>query len=168
MSWLQIILFIASLLVMIVGMIGVILPVIPGVPIIFGAVLLFGAFTGFAYTTTQTLVIFAILTALSLILDWVCTMYGIKRMGGSWFGMLGSFIGMIIGLLIPGVGLIGFILGAFIGAVVFEMMIGKKSHQAYRAGFGSFIGFLAGGLLKFIIGAVMIGTFIWQTLARSF
>jgi hypothetical protein len=85
-------------------------------------------------------------------------------MGGSYAGMIGAFTGMIVGLSLPGVGIIGFIIGAFVGAYAMELLINKDSRVALRAGLGSFLGFLAGGLMKFVIGAIIIGVFIWQVL----
>jgi len=164
MSWGEIILFIAVLIVMLIGQIGIIIPVIPGVPMIFAAALVYAIITDFAAVNVNTIIIFGILAVLSLVLDWVATAFGVKKLGGSYFGILGSFLGMIVGLLIPGFGLVGFIAGAFIGAVLFEMLLGKESRTALRAGLGSFIGFLAGGILKFAIGAAMIGVFVWKVL----
>ena len=89
-----------------------------------------------------------------------------KKMGGSYFGILGAFIGMIVGLFIPGVGIFGFIIGAFIGAFIFELLINKESKRALKAGIGSFVGFLVGGVIKFAIGVVMIGMFIWHVLMK--
>lgn len=164
MSWYEISLFIIALIVMFVGLAGTILPVLPGVPIIFGAVLLYGLLTGFTAISYQTLIVMAILTVISLVLDWLATAYGIKKMGGSYIGMIGAFLGMIVGLIIPGVNIFGFIIGAFIGAFVFEWFISQKTRVALRSGIGSFIGFLAGGLMKFVMGAVMIMIFIWSVL----
>ncbi len=164
MTWTEIILFSAALLVMLIGQIGIILPFIPGVPMIFGAALIYAIFTDFTVISAQTVIIFGILAVFSVILDWIATAMGVKKMGGSYFGMFGAFLGMIAGFLIPGVGLIGFIAGAFVGAFLFEMLLGKNSKAAFKAGLGSFIGFLAGGVLKFVIGAAMIGVFVWQIL----
>jgi len=165
MTWLEIALFILTLSIMLIGMIGVIIPMLPGVPVIFAAALIYGIITGFETISGDILIIFGLMTVVSLVLDWVATALGVKKMGGSYLGMLGSFIGMILGLLLPGVGIIGFIIGAFVGAFVFEILIGKKTNEALRAGFGSFIGFLLGGVLKFVIGAAMIGVFVYQVLS---
>jgi len=164
MTWFEIVIFILALLVMLVGLAGIILPVIPGVPIIFGAAFLYALLTDFATISSQTIIIFAVLTVLSLLLDWLATAVGVKKMGGSYIGMIGAFVGMIVGLLLPGVGIIGFVIGAFVGAFLFEWLISKKAQVALRAGFGSFIGFIAGGLLKFVIGVAMIGLFVWEVL----
>ena len=164
MTWFEIVIFILALLVMLVGLAGIILPVVPGVPIIFIAALLYALLTDFATISSQTIIIFAVLTVLSLLLDWLATAVGVKKMGGSYIGMIGAFVGMIAGLLLPGVGIIGFVIGAFVGAFLFELLISKKAQVALRAGFGSFIGFIAGGLLKFVIGASMIGVFVREVL----
>lgn len=149
---------------MLVGLAGVVLPVIPGVPIIFGAALLYAILTDFSAISGQTLIIFAVLTVASMILDWAASLMGVKKMGGSYAGMIGAFIGMIVGLSLPGVGIIGFIIGAFVGAYAMELLINKNTRLALRAGLGSFLGFLAGGLMKFVIGAIIIGIFVWQVI----
>ncbi len=137
---------------------------LPGVPVIFAAALIYGIITGFESITINILIIFGVLTVASFILDWLATVFGVKKMGGSYIGMLGAFIGMIVGLFLPGVGIVGFIVGAFVGAFIFEILIGKKTHEALRAGFGSFIGFLAGGVLRFAIAVAMIGIFVYRTI----
>lgn len=164
MSWSEIILFILAVAVMLVGLAGVVLPVIPGVPIIFGAAFLYALLTDFSTIGGKTLIIFAILTVASMVLDWVASVMGVKKMGGSYAGMIGAFIGMIVGLSVPGIGIIGFIIGAFAGACAMEFLINKDSRLALRAGLGSFLGFLAGGLMKFVIGAIIIGIFVWQVI----
>ena len=164
MSVREIVYFIIALLVMLVGLAGVILPVLPGAPFIFGAAFLYAVLTGFAAIGAKTLIILGILTAISLLLDWLSSTYGVKKSGGSTLGMLGSMVGMVVGLVIPGVGLVGFIVGAFIGAFLGEILAGKKYQQAARAGLGSLLGLILGGVVKFALAAVMIGIFIWQVL----
>ena len=164
MTWVEITLFIIAVLVMLVGLAGVILPVVPGIPLIFGVALIYAAITDFIIIDSQTLIIFGVLTAVSLLMDWLATVVGVRKMGGSYLGMLGAFLGMIAGLIMPFAGIFSFIIGAFIGAFAFEFLLGKQAQVALRAGLGSFIGFLAGGLIKFVIGATMIGMFIWKVL----
>jgi len=158
----EILLFAFALLVMLVGLVGVIIPILPGIPLILGASFVYALITNFQAVTWSIVGIFAILTAVSLVLDWLATTYGVKKMGGSYAGMIGAFGGMIIGLFSGAI--VGLIVGAFVGAVVGELLAGKKSETALRAGVGSFLGFLAGGVVKFAIGAAMIGIFVWQIL----
>jgi uncharacterized protein YqgC (DUF456 family) len=164
MLWYEILFFIIALVIMCIGIVGIILPILPGLPLIFGAAVFFSVVTGFQYIGTQTIIILACLTIFGMVLDYVATSLGVKKMGGSTIGMIGAFIGMIVGLMIPGLGIFGFIIGAFIGAVVCEFLIGKEAHNALRAGIGSFIGFLAGGVLRFVIGVIMVGIFLYQVL----
>ena len=127
-------------------------------------VLIYTLLTDFSAISGQVIVIFAALTVLSLLLDWLAGSLGVKKMGGSWAGMVGAFVGMIVGLMIPGAGLFIFIIAAFAGAVIFEMLAGKESRIALKAGLGSFIGFLAGTVIKFAIGVVMLVYFVWKVL----
>jgi len=160
MSLSGIVIFGIFLLIMLVGMVGVIIPILPGVPLIFGATFVYALITDFNEITWNVIGIFVILTAVSLVVDWLATTYGVKKMGGSYAGMIGAFLGMIIGLFAGAV--FGLVIGAFIGAIIGELLVGKKSDAAVKAGVGSFLGLLAGGLLKFIIGVVMIGVFVWK------
>lgn len=166
MGWTEIILFIIALILMLIGLIGVILPVLPGIPMIFAVALIFSILTDFTYLSAQTIIIMGILAVISLVLDWVASIYGVKRMGGSKAGMIGAFIGMIVGLLLPGVGIFGFVIGAFIGAFALEFLVNREARVAFRAGLGSFIGFLASGVIRLFIAAVMIGMFIWNVLVK--
>ena len=175
MSWIEITYFVITLIIMIIGLFGTILPIIPGSPIILVAALIYALLTDFRDITGNTLIILAVMTGVSLLMDWIASSFGVKKMGGSFFGVIGAAIGMIVGLLIPGVGIIGFIVGAFVGAFVFELMLGKargkgstdnEIHIALKAGLGTFIGFLVGGVLKFALAAVMIGIFVWKVLVE--
>ena len=166
MTWLEIILFVSSLIIMFIGMLGIVLPILPGIPLIFIVALVFSILTDFTYLSGQTIILLGILAVISLILDWVAGVLGVKKMGGSKAGMFGAFIGMIVGLFLPGVGIFGFVIGAFVGAFLLELLVNKESKKALRAGLGSFIGFLAGSVLRLVIGAAMIGIFVWQVLFR--
>lgn len=159
------ILFLIALVIMLIGLIGTILPLIPGTPLILITAALFGWITGFDLVTGKTLGILAVLTGLALLLDWVASAVGVKRFGGSWFGMIGAVVGMLIGLWIPGGGLVGLIVGAFAGAVLGELLIGKNLRTALAAGIGSLAGFLVGVVGRFAIAATMIGIFIWATVS---
>ena len=166
MTWLEIILFVSSLIIMFIGMLGIVLPILPGIPLIFIVALVFSILTDFTYLSGQTIILLGILAVISLILDWVAGVLGVKKMGGSKAGMFGAFIGMIVGLFLPGVGIFGFVIGAFVGAFLLELLVNKESKKALRAGLGSFIGFLAGSVLRLVIGAAMIGIFVWQVLFK--
>ncbi len=155
----EIIYFIIALGVMLFGLIGCILPVIPGIPIIWAAALAYGLLTGFERIGSDYLIIFGILSAISLLLDWLVGIYGAKRLGASRWGLVGAFIGTIAGAVIAT--LPGLIAGPFIGAVLFELWAGKRSGAALKAGFGTFLGFLAGVVMKIGLGTTMMAVFAY-------
>jgi uncharacterized protein YqgC (DUF456 family) len=108
------------------------------------------------------LVTFAVLTGFTMILDYVANLYGAKKMGATRWGILGALFGMLVGLFTGGV--IGLLIGAFVGAVLGEVLSGKTESQALKAGMGTFLGFLGGTLIKFIVGCIIIGIFLWKVL----
>ena len=150
----QILAFIFALIICLVGLAGVIVPVLPGTPIIFVCILFFSAVTAFRIITWQFLLLCAGLTAFSLIVDYLANYYGVKKMGGRTIGAIGAVIGLIIGLFIHWAGVI---ILPFLFAVVIELIAGTRSDKALKAGTGAWIGLIFGGLLRFIIGCVMIG-----------
>jgi len=161
MSFLEILLFIGTLIIMTVGLAGVILPVLPGIPLIFAGALLYGIVTHFKEISVNLVIIFGSLAVISLIADYAANYFCVKKMGGGKAGAIGAVIGMLIGI---SAGLTGIIIGSFLGAVAGELIAGKKEREALRAGTGAFLGFLLGGLAKFVLGCVMIGIFVRQTL----
>ncbi len=142
---------IGSLLV-IVGIVGSVLPVLPGQVFSWVALLLL-RFTSEPSFTTRFLVIWALITAGVTFLDYVVPMWGTKKFGGTKAGVWGAGIGVIAGIfLFPPVGLI---VGPFLGAVTGELINGAKGNDALKAGLGSFLGFVAGTLMKLVISVIM-------------
>ena len=135
----------------IIGVLGSLLPILPGPPISYAGVLLLH-FTQYAQYSTRFLVLFAILTAVVAVLDYVIPIWGTKKFGGSKYGTWGATIGVVVGIFM---GPVGMIAGPFIGAVVGEMIYGKKSNEAFRAGLGSFIGFITGTLMKIVLSVIL-------------
>ena len=147
----DIFLAILAALCLVTGLIGAVLP-LPGPPLSFFGLLLLH-WTRFAEFTPGTLWGLGVATALVTVLDYVVPMWGVKKFGGSKAGVWGSTIGMVAGLAL---GPFGIFLGAFLGGLVAEMMVGRDSRQAFRAALGSFAGFLFGVGLKLILCFVMI------------
>ncbi|MCK4941244.1 DUF456 domain-containing protein [candidate division WOR-3 bacterium] len=161
MSFLEILLFVVALIIMIVGLAGVILPVLPGIPLIFGAAAVYGLLTGFEEITLHLILIFACLTIFGLVVDYLANYFSVRKMGGGRAGAVGAVVGLIAGIFL---GLIWIIVLPFVLAVAFELIAGRESRQALTAGFGAFVGLLFGGLIRFIIGCVMTGVFVWAVL----
>ena len=147
-------LVIIGLLLAIAGMVGCILPIIPGPILSFSALILLSWIKNWQIFSQTFLIVMGILTALLIILDYVAPALGAKKYGASKRGIWGSAIGMIIGIFfIPPWGMI---VGAFIGALAGELASGKSSGKALRAGWGILIGNVLGIGLKLAFTAVVL------------
>ncbi|NJM16743.1 MAG: DUF456 domain-containing protein [Bacteroidales bacterium] len=150
-------LLIAAFILLVIGLLGCILPVIPGPPISFFGILL-AHFTSKIQFSKINLIIFAALAITVTILDYVVPVWGTKKFGGSKAGQWGSTIGMIAGMLFFGP--FGLILGPFLGALVAELITGKTNKEALSSGFGSLVGFLLGTGLKLAAATTDDGCFL--------
>jgi len=144
-------------LFMIAGIAGCVLPVIPGPPLSYIGLLLLH-FTSRYQFATSFLIIWGIVTIVVYVLDYLIPAWGTKRFGGSKRGVWGSLIGLVIGLFFfpP----FGIIIGPFLGAVIGELTAGKDHGSALKSGFGSFMGFLLGTLVKLIASGLMTWHFV--------
>ncbi len=148
-----------TLLIMAIGLVGTVLPVIPGILLIYAGYLLYGFATGWEAYGLIAIVGWSVVTALVLLLDVFAGAIGARKYGATRFGTWGSLIGGVIGALAAGFP--GLILGPFVGATAGELLRGRSHREALRSGWGTFLGFMAGSVIKIAIGVVMIGTFIW-------
>ena len=142
---------IVAIILMIGGLLGSVLPFLPGPPLSFVALLLMQLRTDPPFTA-KFLWIWAGITLIITVLDYVIPMYGTKKFGGTKYGVWGCTIGLIGGIFIPPWGLI---IGPFVGAFVGELIGNSNTDHALKAAFGSFIGFLFGTLLKLIACLLM-------------
>jgi len=106
----------------------------------------------------MTLLALLVLTILSYFLDVFASALGVKKLGGSRWGMAGALLGAIIGLVFGG--LLGLILGPFVGAFLLQLAKKKDPAASLRSGVGTLLGFLAGTIGKLILAAIMIGIFV--------
>lgn len=141
----------------VVGLAGTILPVLPGVPFVFGGLLIAAWIGDFQKIGWPTLTILAVLTALAVAADLVATLLGAKRAGASKLALLGAAIGSIVGLFF---GLIGIFVFPFVGAVIGEVMARQRLNQAAKVGFATWLGMLIGALAKLSLAITMIGVFV--------
>lgn len=155
-------LVIIGLLLMLVGIIGSFLPVLPGPPISWVGLLLLHLTNAVPMNKTL-LIVTAVIALLVTVLDYVIPAAGTKRFGGSKAGMWGSIIGLLVAIFFPILGPFGIIIWPFVGALVGELSQNKDQNKAWKAAFGSFIGFLTGTFLKFLIALIYFGLFIWKT-----
>jgi len=144
------ILIILAILLLFAGLLGCVLPAIPGPPLSFIALLLVQwAWKPFG---TSTLIVFAVITLLVTVLDYVIPVWGAKVFGATKQGIYGSIIGMLAGTFLTPVGMIA---GLLIGAIVGDMVAGKKFSDALDSGLGTFIGTMAGIAIKLIVSGIM-------------
>ncbi len=147
-------LIILGLLVALVGLAGCILPVIPGPPLSFLALLILSYAKNWEPFSSAFLIIMAGLAIVLTIVDYVVPAAGAKRYGASKVGVWCSIIGMLIGLFFfpPW----GMLIGAFVGAFAGELVVGKEGKKALRAGWGVFIGNMVGIGLKLAFSGVIL------------
>ncbi|HYF70601.1 MAG TPA: DUF456 domain-containing protein [Ohtaekwangia sp.] len=140
-----------AILLMIAGLIGCLLPFLPGPPLSYIGLLVMQLRSDAPFAT-KFLWIWAAITVVVTVLDYVIPLYGTKRFGGTRYGIWGCTIGLVVGIFVPPWGLI---IGPFIGAFIGEVIGNTNSDHALKAAFGSFIGFLFGTLLKLIASVIM-------------
>ena len=143
-------LIIAALLIL-VGIIGCIVPGLPGVPLAYAGIWIAQATERIDFSW-QMLLVWGIVTIVVSILDYVVPAWGTKQYGGTKYGVWGSTIGVFAGMFF---GALGVIIGPLVGAVLGELIGGKEVAEALRAGWGSFIGLLFGTILKLVCCGLM-------------
>lgn len=153
----DILLVFAASIFIVLGIIGSFLPVLPG-PLTSWFGLLILHLTD-AIPMNWTFLIITLLFAIFIwFLDYIIPAIGTKRFGGSKYGMIGTSLGLIVGLLSPIP--FGIIIGPFVGALIGELINKSDSKTAVKAAFGSFLGFLTSTLIKFIVATIYLGLFI--------
>ncbi|WP_281784001.1 DUF456 domain-containing protein [Sinimarinibacterium flocculans] len=140
------------------GIAGAVLPALPGVPMVFAGLWLGAWIDGYARIGTGTLIVLGVLTALSLLIDFVASALGAKRVGASPKAVTGAVLGSLVGLFF---GLPGIILGPFIGAVLGELATQRNFDQATRVGIATWMGLLFGTIAKLVTSLVMVGIFVF-------
>lgn len=158
-AWGDLIWIIIGGAIMLLGLLGCFVPIIPGPPLSFIGLLLLQLKQTPPFTTNFLLIMAGIALVVT-VLDYIVPIKGAKKFGASKAGIWGSTIGLILAIFFPILGPIGIIVLPFVGALIAELMIGKKTGKALKAAFGTFIGFLFGTLLKLIASAYMTYEFV--------
>lgn len=149
----DVILLIIGISFLLAGLVGCILPVLPGPPLSFVALLIL-QITHWGDFENRFLWLSALAAVVVTVLDYVVPVWGTKRFGGTRAGVWGASIGLIVGLFI---GPVGVILGPFVGAFVGELTGNSDSGNALRSAMGAFVGLMTGVVLKLVVS----GVFTW-------
>lgn len=147
---------------MLVGLIGCIIPVLPGPLLVLLGAFVYAWHTDYMVVSWAVLGVLAGLTLFSQLLDYLASMIGAKKFGAGKWGMAGALVGGVAGLFSAGV--LGIIIGPFIGAIVFELAGGKDFRSSLKIGLGTLVGFLGGAVGKVIIAVTMIFIFLYQVI----
>lgn len=167
MTFLFVLFAVLGVLLLLAGFAGCVLPILPGPPVSFGAILLiWGARSWEAVTFgSTTVIVLGAAAVLVSIVDYITPALGAKRYGASRAGVWGSVLGMIAGMIwFPPFGLIA---GAFVGALVGEALAGKQGSEAARAAWGVFMGTVVGILLKLAVSGVIAFYFFRELLSSA-
>lgn len=153
----QALLYAIAALLVLIGLAGVILPALPGLPIVFAGMLLAAWAGNFQEIGWVTLVVLGLMTAASFVIDFWATAHGAKRVGASKYAVWGAVLGTFAGLLImPPLGLF---VAPFVGALIGELIHGKEIRKAAQVGFGTWLGIVLGIVLKLGLAFAMLGVF---------
>jgi uncharacterized protein YqgC (DUF456 family) len=151
--------FLAAMPFIVAGFAGIVFPALPGTILIAGGFLVYGLITGFDSLPLWFFIGQGVLIALSYAVDFLATMWGVRKFGGSkaaaWGAVLGSLLIFVIGPL-------GILIGPLLGAIVGELLMGEQVKQALHSGIGSFLGFIGGVVAKMLLAGIMVAWFIFE------
>jgi len=139
-------------ILILLGVLGCFLPILPGPPLGFAGLLLLH-FSSLAQFSTTFLVVMGLVVLAVFLVDYLVPILGAKKFGGSRLGVVGCIAGLLIGIFVfpP----LGIIVGPFIGAVVGELINGDNLNKAVKSGFGSFLGYVFGTGIKLAVSFIM-------------
>ncbi|MCC7079979.1 MAG: DUF456 family protein [Burkholderiales bacterium] len=149
-------LWLAALVLIVVGVGGTVLPALPGVPLVFGGLLLAAWIDDFREVGYVTLALLGALTLLTMIVDFAATLLGAKRVGASRAGIIGCALGTIAGMFF---GLAGLVIGPFAGALIGELSARRDVLSAGRVAIATWVALLFAAVVKLTTVFMMLGIF---------
>ena len=159
--------------VMIIGIIGAVVPAIPGASLILIAIVTWGFVSGSFAAIKIPLIVTIIVLLFSIGIDFLAGYLGAKKAGASKWGQIGAVVGFVLGFLgllptLPlGGPLLGMLLGPLLGAIIGEFVYQKDLPLAVRAGIGIVVGTLVGNLIQGLLAIAAVGVFLFTTLPHS-
>ncbi len=153
--------YIAASILFAAGIVGTFAPVLPGAPLIWAGMLVFGLMTGFEKLDWLFFLLQGLLAVAVMGIDYLATALGSRYFGASKAAVFGAVVGLFAGLFFLPLGLL---IGPFAGAVLFELIFTRDSKTALRSGLGAVIGFWSGAVFKIILEVGMISWFFIEAL----
>ncbi|UOB19087.1 DUF456 domain-containing protein [Abyssalbus ytuae] len=159
----DILLIFLGFIFIILGILGSFLPVLPGPPLSWVGLLILHLTKSIPMNWTFLGITLGI-ALLIFILDYVIPVVGTKKFGGTKYGMIGTTVGLLVAIFFPVLGPFGIIIWPFVGALVGELMNKADNKTATKAAFGSFLGFLTGTFMKFLVAIIYAGLFVMKVI----
>jgi uncharacterized protein YqgC (DUF456 family) len=153
---LQVVLYFVAGALILIGLIGVVLPALPGLPLMFAGMLLAAWADHFQRVPIWVIVILGLMSLAALLIDFLATSLGAKRYGAGKLAIIGATLGTLVGVFF---GIPGLLVGPFLGAVIGELMHGKQLAQASKVGMATWLGLIFGTGLKIAMAFAMLAIF---------
>jgi len=150
-------LWIVAALLVVAGLAGTVLPALPGIPLIFGGVLLAAWIDDFQRISVWTIAVLGVLAAIGLAIDYIAAAASAKRAGASKHGVIGAAVGTVVGVF---TGLWGLVFMPLVGAAIGEFIAQRDALRAGKVGLATWLGLLLGTAAKIAIAFTMIGVFL--------
>jgi uncharacterized protein len=160
--------------VMVVGIIGAVVPAIPGTSLILVAILIWGFVQGSWASIGIPLIVAIAVLIIGIGIDLLASYWGAKRAGASKWGQIGAIVGLIVGILgllpaLPfGGPLLGILIGPLLGAIIGEYLYQRDLKLALKAGVGIVVGSLIGNLIQGLLAIAVVGVFLYTTWGQVF
>lgn len=156
--------WIATILLIVVGLAGTILPALPGTILVLSGIVLGAWLNDFTRVKWWVVAIIAVLAVVAWVTDYLATVMGAKKAGASTLAIVGAALGTIAGIFM---GLIGVLFMPFVGAVIGELIAQKNAKQAVKVGLATWLGLLIGTVVKLVLVFMMIGIFVVALLLNN-
>lgn len=153
---------ILSIVLIIVGIVGIFVPTIPSVILVLVGIFLYAYKTNFAVVSMDYIILFSILTVITIFLDYLTTLILAKKHHMSTSNIIGMFLSGLIGFMILNV--VGLIIGQAIGIIVFELISGEGWIKSFKKGGVSFLGYFMSITIKVFVVALMISIFAFKVI----
>ncbi len=152
----------AAIFAVLLGLAGIVLPLLPGMPLIFGGLWMIAWLDDFSRVSVTTVAVLAAMAIIAWLVDYIAAAVGVRRVGASGLAVVGAAAGAILGI---ASGIVGVIVGPIIGAIAGELLARRDRRQAARAGFAAGLGFILAIVTRIGIAFTMLGIFAVAWLA---